>query len=338
MTTKKLKLADIAQLAGVSKSTVSFVLNGHAKKHRINEETVKKVEAIAAAHNYSPSIYARALKSKQTYTAGLVIPDLANMGFASIAKRLEVLCRNHGYQLLIASSDDNPEMEKQVIQSLVDRQVDVLFVATSFTNEQYLQQVKQTTPIILFDRVFEDSAFTTIKTDAASATQEVVSKLVEGLDECWYIGGQMDLSPSRDRFIGYQAALLQAGIDFRQEHVLNKDYQPSSGYDLMANAVSIRGCAPKALFTASYSLLEGVLRYLTEHDMLSDDIQIATFDNYDILDCLPLKIDSVEQDCESIAQALFNAGQSVLEHPSKAPEQVSIAAKIHYRRQVSANK
>ncbi|MFB9215195.1 LacI family DNA-binding transcriptional regulator [Vibrio sinaloensis] len=332
MTTKKFKLADIAELAGVSKSTVSFVLNGHAKKHRINEETVKKVEAIAFAHNYSPSIYARALKSKQTYTAGLVIPDLTNMGFATIAKKLEVLCRSQGYQLLIASSDDVPEMEKQVIQSLVDRQVDVLFIATSLTSESYFRQVKQTTPIILFDRVIEESVFTNIKTDSASATQQVVAHLAQGLEECFYIGGQMDLSPSKDRFAGYQAGLHQAGIAFQPQHVLNKDYQPSSGYEMMATIMSQHGKAPQAIFTASYSLLEGVLRYLTEHDLLSADIQIATFDNYDILDCLPIKIDSVEQDCDLIAQALFDEGKALLNQPNRQPERLSFPAKIHYRR------
>ncbi|WCP68289.1 LacI family DNA-binding transcriptional regulator [Vibrio tubiashii] len=332
MTTKKLKLADIAELAGVSKSTVSFVLNGHAKKHRINEETVKKVEAIAVANNYSPSIYARALKSKQTYTAGLVIPDLANMGFANIAKRLEVLCRSEGYQLLIASSDDDPEMEKQAIQSLVDRQVDLLLIATSQTSESDLQKLKQTTPVILFDRVFEDSLFTTIKTDAVSATQEVVANLVKGLDECFYIGGQLDLSPSRDRFSGYQAGLQQAGIKFREEFVIHQDYQPSSGYDMMSKVVEQNGRVPKAVFTASYSLLEGVLRYLTEKNLLMSDVRIATFDNYDILDCLPIKIDSIEQDCDLIAQALFESGKALLNEPNRQPEQLVFPAKIHYRR------
>lgn len=76
---KKLKLADIAELAGVSKSTVSFVLNGHAEKHRINKETVARVLRVVDENNYSPSVYARALKSKKTQTFGLVIPDLTNM-------------------------------------------------------------------------------------------------------------------------------------------------------------------------------------------------------------------------------------------------------------------
>ncbi len=332
MATKKLKLADIAELAGVSKSTVSFVLNGHAKKHRIHEETVKKVQEIAFANNYSPSIYARALKSKQTYTAGLVIPDLTNMGFATIAKRLEILCRSDGYQLLIASSDDDPEMESQAIRSLVDRQVDILLIATVQTDESELLAATQSTPVILFDRVIDGSKVINIKTDAASATQEVVAKLAYGLDECFYIGGQMALSPSKDRFSGYQAGLKQAGVEFQSKHVFNQDYQPSSGYEMMARAIEQNGRLPQAVFTASYSLLEGVLRYLTEHSLLMSDIRIATFDNYDILDCLPIKVDSIEQDCDLIAQALFDAGKAVLSQPDSKVEQQVFPAKIHYRR------
>lgn len=332
MTNKKFKLADIAELAGVSKSTVSFVLNGHAKKHRINEETVKKVEAIAFAHNYSPSIYARALKSKQTYTAGLVIPDLANMGFARIAKSLELLCRRSGYQLLIASSEDNPELEQQAIQSLVDRQVDVLLIATSMTEERFFHQIKQTTPLILFDRVIDDSAFINIKTDASTATQQVVAKLVDGVSECVYIGGQLDLSPSRDRFAGYFAGLEQSGVTYNPNNVFNKDYQPSSGYEMMEQVMEKLGRRPEAIFTASYSLLEGVLRYLTEHDLLDTSVRLATFDNYDILDCLPVKIDSVEQDCELIANALFEAGKSLLNEPNRKAECLVFPAKIHSRR------
>ncbi|KGY12699.1 sucrose operon repressor [Vibrio tubiashii] len=332
MATKKLKLADIAELAGVSKSTVSFVLNGHAKKHRIHEETVKKVQAIAFANNYSPSIYARALKSKQTYTAGLVIPDLTNMGFATIAKRLEILCRSEGYQLLIASSDDDPEMENQAIRSLVDRQVDLLLIATAQTDESELLAATQSTPVILFDRVIDGSKAINIKTDAASATQEVVAKLAYGLDECFYIGGQMALSPSKDRFSGYKAGLKQAGVEFQPKHVFNQDYQPSSGYEMMARAIEQNGRLPQAVFTASYSLLEGVLRYLTEHSLLMSDIRIATFDNYDILDSLPIKVDSIEQDCDLIAQALFDAGKAVLSQPDSKVEQQVFPAKIHYRR------
>jgi len=238
MTNKKLKLADIAELAGVSKSTVSFVLNGHAKKHRINQTTVEKVEQIARDNNYSPSIYARALKSQKTYTAGLVIPDLANMGFARIAKKLEQLCRSNGYQLLIASSEDDPQLEKQAIESLVDRQVDVLLIATSMTDDSFFAQIRSSAPIILFDRVVENGTFTSIKTDAKGATEQVVTQLVEGLDECIYIGGQLELSPSKERFAGFKSGLEKAGVPFSADKVFSKDYQPQSGYQMLEQAVT----------------------------------------------------------------------------------------------------
>lgn len=335
MTNKKLKLADIAELAGVSKSTVSFVLNGHAKKHRINEETVKKVEEVVRANNYSPSIYARALKSKQTYTIGLVIPDLANMGFATTAKCLETLCRENGYQLLIASSDDNPELEQKALQSLIDRQVDLLLVASSMTDETYLTQVRKSTPVILFDRVIDDKQFFSIKTDAQSATSEVITSLARGVTECVYIGGQLALSPSVERLSGYKDGLQRAGLAYNEKYVLSKDYQPESGYQMMAQAVQQLGRVPQALFTASYSLLEGVLRYLTEHDLLGTDIRLATFDNYAILDCLPIKIDSIEQQSEQIAQVLFEFGQQLINDPKSIPQQCQLKANIHYRRTVS---
>jgi LacI family sucrose operon transcriptional repressor len=332
MTSKKYKLADIAELAGVSKSTVSFVLNGHAKKHRINDETVKKVEAIAKKYNYSPSIYARALKSKQTYTIGLVIPDLTNMGFAHIAKALEAKYRESGYQLLIASSEDDPKLEQQAIQSLIERQIDLLLVATSMTDDVFLSQVKRTTPVILFDRTVDSPSLTSIRTDSASATAQVVAHLVEDIQECAYIGGQLTLSPSRDRFSGYKAGLEQAGVPFQSTLVLYKDYQSVSGYQMMAQLTEQLGRLPQSVFTASYSLLEGVLRYLTEHQLLSSGIRIATFDNYDILDCLPISIDSAEQDCELIAQALFEQSKALLSDPSQSIQHTVIPAKIHIRR------
>lgn len=332
MTNKKLKLADIAKLAGVSKSTVSFVLNGHAKKHRINQATVEKVEQIAQANNYTPSIYARALKSQKTFTAGLVIPDLANMGFARIAKSLEQLCRASGYQLLIASSEDDPQLEKAAVESLVDRQVDLLLIATSMVDDTVLQQVRQTTPVILFDRVLNQSPFTKIKTDAKGATEQLVERLVEGVNECVYIGGQLELSPSKERFAGFQSGLAKAGVHFVAEHVFSKDYQPRSGYEMFEQATIQLGRPPKAVFTASYSLLEGVLRYLTQHKLLDSGIRIATFDNDDILDCLPIKIDSIEQDCTAIASALFEAGKSLLSDPHLEAQDVILPAKIHFRR------
>ncbi|MCF7481582.1 LacI family DNA-binding transcriptional regulator [Vibrio sp. J1-1] len=331
MKKKKLKLADIAELAGVSKSTVSFVLNGHAKKHRINEETEKRVQAVVNEHNYAPSLYARALKANRTYTLGLVIPDLANMGFATTAKLLEKLARSHGYQLLIASSEDNPEQEKAAVKSLLERQVDLLMVATAMTDDAFYLEITQQTPVILFDRIFESTSLTTIKTDAFSATQQVVEILCQQARECAYLGGQLELSPSKDRFSGYQAALLASGVESDTKLVKHKDYQPESGYAMLQEIHQDIGRIPTRIFVASYSILEGVLRYMSEHQLLNANVKIATFDNSPILDCLPIHIDSIEQDCDLIATTLFEQAAALIDSPDRKAEHLILPAKLHYR-------
>ncbi|RKF17964.1 LacI family DNA-binding transcriptional regulator [Alginatibacterium sediminis] len=328
---KNLKIADIAALAGVSKSTVSFVLNGHAKKHRITEDTVKKVERIVKKYNYRPNRYALALKSKISSTVGIVIPDLCNIGFANVVKELERLYRDNNYQLLIASSEDNIELEKASVQSLLDRQVDLLIVASSMSDDSYYRDIHATTPVLFFDRNIQSDYISSVCSDQVQSTRQVVAKLAQGLSECVYIGGQFELSPSRDRLEGFKLGLCDAKLNFKPEHVFHKDYQSDSGYLLMSDVVSQFNGLPPALFTASYSLLEGVLRYLSEHKLLATDMKIATFDNYSILDCLPKSIDSIEQDCQLIAKTLFDKAGALMGNSAMPRLSIILPSKLHLR-------
>lgn len=330
MNQKKMKLADIAELVGVSKSTVSFVLNGHATKHRIAPETVMKVEEVVKQYGYAPSTYARALKSNQTFTLGLVIPDLANMGFAMIAKKLERQSRELGYQLLIVSSEDDCEQEKRVVKSLLDRQVDLIISATSMLDAHFYSEVKKQVPIVFFDRVINQDEFTSIKTDARDATRQLIANLAKGCDECVYLGGQLHLSPSQDRLAGYRDGLAEVGIEYDDEWVLHQDFQPESGYQMMADIVNRKGGMPAALFTASYSIFEGVLKYLTDHRLFDHKIRLATFDHYTIIDCLPIQVGSIEQDSDSIAQAIFTQVQSLIDDPMMTPRHIVLPAKLHF--------
>ncbi len=329
---KKMTLAEVAELAGVSKSTVSFVLNGHAEKHRIAPETVEKVMAVVSENNYAPSLYARALKSKRTYTIGLVIPDLTNMGFATIAKELEKLCRTQGYQVLIASSEDAAEEELRAVDSLIARQVDLLMVASSMSDDTFYIQVNKTIPVILFDRRMDGTMLPYVVTDAEAATETVITRLVKGTGgECFYFGGLSALSPGQDRFNGYVKGMANAGFTHDPRYIFHRDYQPESGYLMMQECVEQLGRFPQALFTASYSILEGVLRYLTEHNGLNAGIRIATFDNYTILDCLPVAIDSVEQNYQEMSQYLFTCMQKLLNKKELFVPQKVFPATIHFR-------
>lgn len=112
-------------------------------------------------------------------------------------------------------------------------------------------------------------------TDSVTPTAELISRIApQHADEFWFLGGQPRLSPSRDRLAGFTCGLAQAGITLRPEWVINGNYHPSSGYEMFAALCARLGRPPKALFTAACGLLEGVLRYMSQHHLL-DSIFIS---------------------------------------------------------------
>ena len=99
-------LAEIARLAGVSRTTASYVINGKAEERRISPQTVERVMAVVRKHRYRVDAQAAALRRGSSRTLGLIVPDLENTSYARLAKRLERGAREQGYQLLIVGSDD----------------------------------------------------------------------------------------------------------------------------------------------------------------------------------------------------------------------------------------
>lgn len=315
---KRITLSDIAELAGVSKTTASMILNGQAEQYRIKEETREKVLEVARAQGYRANVYAKALKQARTNIIGLVIPDLTNYGFAARAKALEKRCRENGLQLVIASSDDNPEQEKAAIERLLERQIDLLITAPTHQDPHYYKSIRRHTPLVLLDRCVPNSAFCHIISRDTPYIAALVKKSVETyrLQEYFYFGGKLALSPSESRLAGFREGLIQARLAVQESWILHRDYQPQSGYEMLAEQVQKLGRLPQAIFTASYTLLEGVLRYLSEHKqtdkLTKGELHLATFDDHDLLNALPFPIHSIRQNHEQIAHQTFAIVQDKL--------------------------
>lgn len=308
--TKRITLNDLAKLTGVSKTTVSLILNGQGEQFRIRAETCERVRRIAQQYGYRANAYAKALQAQRNNVVGLVIPDLTNYGFALTAKTLEKLCKENGLQLVIACSDDNPEQEKQAIERLLDRQIDIIVTAPTHQDPHFYDQIKPYTTLIQLDRFIENLAINYVISNDESKTAELVKQIMQFYQptEIYYIGGLLKLSPSESRLRGFMQGIAQSGTNPKVQ-ILHRDYQPESGYVLCKQIVSELGRLPEAIFTASYTLLEGVLRYLTEHNkmdlLLTHKLHLATFDNHHLLDALPFHIHSVKQNHRQIAEKLF---------------------------------
>ena len=160
-----MKLSDIARLAGVSVTTASYVINGKAEQQRISNATVERVRAVVQAHGFNPNPQAAGLRSRHTRTLGFILPDLENPSYARIAKLLEQGARARGYQLLIASSDDEADSERQLLQLFRARRCDALFVASCLPPEDdsYREMQSKGLPVIAIDRRLDPAALDSVE-------------------------------------------------------------------------------------------------------------------------------------------------------------------------------
>ncbi|MDT8866025.1 catabolite repressor/activator [Vibrio fluvialis] len=296
-------LDEIAKLAGVSKTTASYVINGKAHKYRISEKTQQKVMAVVEAHNYRPDHAASALRAGNSRSFGLIIPDLENTSYARLAKLLEQNSRQAGYQILIACSDDDPETEMSVADALVSRRIDALFVASTMPNasEFYLKMQNSGTPVIAIDRPLDDEYFACVISEDFGAAFELTSSVLGNtVKTVGLVGALPELNISQERQQGFESALklnhIQAKVGYG-EH-----FNRHEGRRVFEQWVAA-GDVPDAVVATSYTLLEGILDVLLAHPDLMQTIRLATFGDNRLLDFLPIKVNSLPQQFEVIADS-----------------------------------
>ncbi|ERE04596.1 substrate-binding domain-containing protein [Pseudogulbenkiania ferrooxidans] len=331
---KRLTIDDIAALAGVSRTTASMVLNGHAERYRISPATVEKVEKAAREHHFEPSQQARSLRSRRSSSIGLVVPDLTNSTHAALAQALENGCRERGYQLLMVTSDEDPERESSGIGQLAARQVDGMIVVPCSGDAARYQPWTGRLPFVFADRHIPGSGIPSAVTDAGDSVARLLSPLLaDGVDELAYFGGQPELSASRERLAGYRQALDAAGLAEGEGWVAERDFQRESGYGMMADWHARHGGYPRALFTASITLLEGVLSFIRERHRLREAPQyLLTFDDHPLLDCLPLPIDAIRQNSAALAEASLAQVLALLQGEALAERDLRVPASLNLRR------
>ncbi|STQ75255.1 catabolite repressor/activator [Grimontia hollisae] len=323
-----MKLDEIARLAGVSRTTASYVINGKSAKYRISERTQQKVMAIVEKYNYRPDHAASALRAGTSRSFGLVIPDLENTSYAKIAKLLERDARQVGYQLIISCSDDNPETEKQVVHTLVGRKIDALIVASALPadNDFYPVIQQSGTPVIAIDRALNDEYFASVVSEDLDGAFTLTKKLTDtGARSLGLIGAMPELGISREREQGFLSAARKAHVS--SQIAYGNHFSQAEGERLML-AWYEAGTVPEAIITTSYSLFEGVLDVVLERPEIGSHVKLATFGDNRMLDFIPLKVQSLPQQFELLCEnalrlaldAIAGRGQTGVELVPRKPK------------------
>lgn len=208
---RRITISDVARLAGVSHQTVSRVINNKAE---VSPETRKRVIEVIRQTGYRPSGLARGLATSRTSTIGLVVPDISNPYFSDIARGIEMIAYERGYNIFLCNTNEDPSRELNVLYSLEQRSVDgVILCGMREETPKLLSALEQFSAVVLVNRLLDDRAYPAVMIDNVGGAREAVGHLLKsGRTSIGFLMGPAFSYSARQRRKGYLMAMKEAGI------------------------------------------------------------------------------------------------------------------------------
>lgn len=226
---KRFTIADVAREAGVSTQTVSRVLNDKAE---LNPSTRRRVVGVIERLGYSPNSVARSLVTNRTYAIGLTVPDICNPFFPDIARGAEDTAREHGYEVFLCNTIEDPDREEAVLRALENRKVDGAIVCSSRLPDAKLHPwlARQRAAVLVNRPAPAEVAGSVRMDDAAGTTRAVGHLLGGGRRVIGFLSGPPRSHSRAERTRGYEAAVLEAGVGPEADLVVPCDPTVEGGY------------------------------------------------------------------------------------------------------------
>ncbi|HEX8327691.1 MAG TPA: LacI family DNA-binding transcriptional regulator [Hymenobacter sp.] len=229
MSKRHVSLKTLAQALNVSISTVSRALKNHPD---IGPEVTQKVQALARELNYTPNPLAMGLLKNRTHTIGVIVPDLVTHFFSSIISGIEQVANENGYYIVIRSSYESYEKEKECIENLLKLHVEGIIMCLAQETTEYSHfdaLVAEELPLVFFDRVCRADEVATVVVDNREAARRITRHFFErGYRRIAHIAGPPQLNITRERIEGYQQGLADCNLPFDRELLTHCDLSIAS--------------------------------------------------------------------------------------------------------------
>lgn len=298
-------IKDVAREAGVSIATVSRVLN---KKGTVKEASVQSVLQAIEHLGYHPNSIARTLKNDSSKTIGLVVTDISNDFFTRMARGIEDVLNDRGYNLFVCSTDGLQQREAQCLSLLREKQVDGIILNASGKNSSLITKMSGQVPFALFSRKIPDPQFRGdfVDNDNYSGLRELTAQLLRlGHRKIGFINGQSYVSSAAERFSGFQSAMRDAGIDVGTDY----PYLYSGNFNRLnsgkegARVLWEKGVT--AILCGNNLLALGALQYCKEAGLrLPEDLSLCSFGTLANQDLLFVRPTSCEQNPDAMGARL----------------------------------
>jgi LacI family transcriptional regulator len=285
-------MVDVAKMAGVSLKTVSRVVND---ERGVRAETAVRVKEAVTVLGYRANDTARNLRRKRRpATVGLVIEDVRNPFYSSIARAVEELARLQGHMVVIANSDEDPAAEQKAVGTLLERQVTGLLIVPAGSDHGYLlDEIRHGTPVVFMDRPARGvKADEVLLDNVGGARQATEHLLAHGHRRIGLVGDPPTVYTVGERVRGFRQAMAAAGVPVDESLVR------LGGRDVVEAETATRELLsmahpPTAVFTTNNRASIGVLRALRGRE---STFAMVGFDDFELADMLPVPVTVVKHD------------------------------------------
>ena len=317
-------MQDVAQAAGVSLKTVSRVVNSEA---RVDEKTRERVQRAIARLGFRRNDIARNLRRGQTsLMVGLVIEDITNPFYSSIARGLEKVIQRYNYMLIISNSEENPQRERELVNELLRRRVEGLCIVPAGLDHSYLAtELGLGTPMIFLDRPPAHLHTDTILLDNFGGAYKAITHLIgHGHHRIAMIQGDPQVYTGAERLRGYRQALVDHAIQY-DEDLVRFGCDDAEQARAAVHMLLAMPDPPTALFTSSNRISIAVLRALHAY---RQQIAFVGFDDFDLAELLPVAVTVVAHDPIAMGQQAAELLFARLKGDDRPPQHLVLATEL----------
>ncbi|MTI96439.1 MAG: LacI family transcriptional regulator [Firmicutes bacterium] len=270
-------IKDVALRAGVSASTVSRALSG---KIPVDPATRDRVLQAVEELGYRPNVIAQGLKFGRSQTIGLIIPSIRNLVFPDAVQGISQVARERGYNVILCDSEEDPELERELVDNLHRRLVDGLILSTARGNGEHIEALRKAgCPVVLLLRHLGASVDAVIADNYQGGQLAGNFLADQGFRKLAIVSGPRDLDLFQQRFQGFVDALKEADLVVPEPMIVQATSAWQESYKGML-ALLDRGSVPEAVFATSDPQALGVMKAIRERGLrVPDDISVLGFDN-----------------------------------------------------------
>lgn len=317
----RVTLLDVAAAAGVSKSTVSRILDERLPKS--DSKTAKTVREVAAKLGYFRDMSAANLKRGKTMTVGVVVPRLTDIVMAMLYESLSHACVRAGRFAIVATTEDEPNAQRTAARALLERGVDGLILSTARSDDDFPDELtRMGVPFVLALRT-DGHSFSSIADDRLGGYLATRHLLDLGHRRIGLIAGPEYASSSRGRVTGYRQAMAEVGVEIDPTWVVPSTFGIDSGAEIAEKMMRL-SVRPTAIFAVNDNTAIGAWSALERLGLnVPVDVSLVGYNDIPIVSCLPTPLTSVRVPFDQIAGAALDL---LSNGPSNERDRIRVAA------------